>query len=142
MLAEQATARMQAMHALVGELARSAPASDEVMQELARVEGRQGDAARQAEALEAKLAELAAGPERIDALQSKATLIELLEAVRTNLATVNEQKAMVDRLNERLANVQFVIQEAHQTLQMLNQERELVERLDDSIRQLHKGTRP
>ena len=107
-----------------------------VVRPMERVEGRQGEVVRQAEALEAKLAELADSPERIDALQSKATLIELLEAVRTNLATVHEQKAMVDRRNERLASVQFVIQEAHQTLQMMNQERELVERLDDSIRQL------
>jgi hypothetical protein len=72
----------------------------------------------------------------VDALQSKAALTDLLDGVRRNLKTVNEQKAMVDELNGRLASVQFVIQEAHRTLRMLNQERELVERIDEGIRHL------
>jgi phage shock protein A len=77
-----------------------------------------------------------------DALQSKAALSDLLDGVRLNLKTVNEQKTMVDELNGRLASVQFVIQEAHRTLQMLNQERELVERIDESIRHLRSRGAP
>jgi hypothetical protein len=47
---------------------------------------------------------------------------------------------MVDQLNGRLANVQSVIQEAQTTLRALNQERELLKRIDQSIRQLrHSG---
>ncbi|HEY5618202.1 MAG TPA: hypothetical protein VIK60_09660 [Vicinamibacterales bacterium] len=75
-----------------------------------------------------------------DAAQSKATLTDLLEGVRVNLETVSEQKAMVDKLNGRLANVQFVIQEAQNTLRMLNQERELVERIEQSIRQMRASS--
>jgi chromosome segregation ATPase len=74
-----------------------------------------------------------------NAVQSKATLTALLEGVQANLKTVTDQKAMVDQLNGRLANVRFVIEEAHQTLRMLNQERVLVERIDESLRLLRAG---
>jgi ABC-type transporter Mla subunit MlaD len=84
------------------------------------------------------MAAAAATKERIaaDAAQSRTRLTELLEQARANLKTVSEQKAMVDQLNGRLASVQFVIQEAQNTVRMLNQERELVERLEESLRQL------
>jgi hypothetical protein len=57
-----------------------------------------------------------------------------------NLRTTSEQKEMVDQLNGRLASVQSVIQEAQTTLRALDQERELLKRIDQSIRQLrHSG---
>jgi DNA repair exonuclease SbcCD ATPase subunit len=71
-----------------------------------------------------------------DVLQSKSTMTDLLEGARLNLRAASEQKEMVDQLNGRLANVQSVIQEAQTTLRVLNQERELLERIDQSIRQL------
>jgi hypothetical protein len=71
-----------------------------------------------------------------DVLQSKAMMTDLLEGARLNLRTASEQKEMVDQLNGRLANVQSVIQEAQTTLRVLNEERELLERIDQSIRQL------
>jgi len=86
---------------------------------------------------EAKIAAIDARRRDVDEVQAKATLItNLLEDVRVNLETVSEQKAVVDHLNERLAGVQFVIQEAQNTLRMLSQERELAERIEQSIRQL------
>jgi uncharacterized coiled-coil protein SlyX len=63
-------------------------------------------------------------------------MTDLLEGARLNLRAASEQKEMVDQLNGRLANVQSVIQEAQTTLRVLNQERELLERIDESIRQL------
>jgi hypothetical protein len=75
-----------------------------------------------------------------DVLQSKSTITDLVEGARMNLRTASEQKEMVDQLNGRLANVQSVIQEAQTTLRALNQERELLKRIDQSIRQLrHSG---
>jgi len=71
-----------------------------------------------------------------DVLQSESTITDLVEGARMNLRTASEQKEMVDQLNGRLANVQSVIREAHTTLRALNQERELLERIDQSIRQL------
>jgi chromosome segregation ATPase len=74
-----------------------------------------------------------------DAARSKDTLARLMAEARASLATASEQRAMVDRLNGRLAGVQFVVEEAQNTLRMLNQERELVERIEQSLREL--GTR-
>jgi GTP1/Obg family GTP-binding protein len=75
-----------------------------------------------------------------DVLQSKSTITDLVEGARMNLRTASEQKEMVDQLNGRLANVQSVIEEAQTTLRALNQERELLKRIDQSIRQLrHSG---
>jgi DNA repair exonuclease SbcCD ATPase subunit len=73
-----------------------------------------------------------------DVLQSKSTITDLVEGARMNLRTASEQKEMVDQLNGRLANVQSVIQEAQTTLRALNQERELLKRIDQSIRQLRE----
>ncbi|MGH9253337.1 MAG: hypothetical protein ACRD3C_02075, partial [Vicinamibacterales bacterium] len=73
-----------------------------------------------------------------DAAQSRVTLTDLLEHVRENLAAARGQKAMVDQLNGRLANVQSVMQEARNALLTLNKERELVERIEQSIRQLRE----
>jgi hypothetical protein len=60
----------------------------------------------------------------------------LLRDVRIHLETINEQKAVIDHVNEKLANVDFVMQEAQNTLRMLNQERELAQRIEQSIKQL------
>jgi hypothetical protein len=61
---------------------------------------------------------------------------DLLEGARLNLQAASEQKEMMDQLNGRLTNVQSVIEEAQSALRVLNQERELLERIDQSIRQL------
>ena len=73
----------------------------------------------------------------IEEVQSKTTLItNLLEDVRVNLETVGEQKAVVDHIIDRLAKLEFVTVEAQNTLRMLSQERELAERIEQSIKQL------
>lgn len=90
-----------------------------------------------AAAADDKIASIDARRRDVEEVQSKTTLISnLLEDVRVNLETVSEQKAMVDHLTEKLSNVQFVMQEAQNTLRMLSQERELAERIEQSIRQL------
>jgi chromosome segregation ATPase len=86
---------------------------------------------------EEKIASIEARRRDVEEVQSKTTLISnLLEDVRVNLETVGEQKTMVDQLTDKLAKVQFVMQEAQNTLRMLSQERELAERIEQSIRQL------
>lgn len=70
-------------------------------------------------------------------MQTKANLIaNLLEDVRVNLETLGEQKAVIDHLSEKLARLEFVMQEAQNTLRMLSHERELAERIEQSIKQL------
>ena len=70
-------------------------------------------------------------------MHSKTTLISnLLGDVRVNLESVAEQKAVVDHIVDRLAKLEFVMLEAQNTLRMLNQERELAQGIEKSIKQL------
>jgi hypothetical protein len=69
-----------------------------------------------------------------------AMIANLLEDVRVNLETVSEQKAVVDHLTEKLGNVEFVMQDAQNTLRMLTSERQLAERIEQSIKQLRVRT--
>jgi myosin heavy subunit len=165
-LAEEAAERMKAMHALVDQLTGTSVVDQLVEaltrvqalqhESVARAESfeqNMAEFARRSDeidqmlrviaeqnASEAATGEIAArgDVDRVaaDVLQSKSTVTDLLEGARLNLRTASEQKEMVDQLNGRLANVQSVIQEAHSTLRVLNQERELLERIDQSIRQL------
>jgi hypothetical protein len=74
-------------------------------------------------------------------VQSKTSLISnLLEDVRVNLETLGEQKAVIDHVAERLARMEFVMQEAQNTLRNLQHERELAERIEESIKQLRSRT--
>ena len=73
----------------------------------------------------------------VEEVHSKTTLISnLLGDVRVNLESVSEQKAIVDQIVDRLAKLEFVMVEAQNTLRVLNQERELAERIEQSIKQL------
>jgi hypothetical protein len=86
---------------------------------------------------EEKFVVLKAQSKTVDEVQSKANLISnLITDVRVNLETLSEEKAVVDHLTEKLARFEFVMQEAQNTLRMLSHERELAERIEQSIKQL------
>ena len=67
-------------------------------------------------------------------------MLLLLEDVSVNLETLGEQKSVIDHLTEKLARIDFTMQEAQNTLQTLTHERELAERIEQSIRQLRTRT--
>jgi chromosome segregation ATPase len=76
----------------------------------------------------------------VEEVHAKTTMISnLLGDVRVNLESVAEQKAVVDHIVDRLAKLESVMLEAQNTLRMLNQERELAERIEKSIKQLRVG---
>ena len=62
--------------------------------------------------------------------------MHLLEDVRLNLETLSEQKAVVDHVAEKVAQLDFMLQEARNTLRTLQHERELAERIEQGIKQL------
>ena len=77
----------------------------------------------------------------VDEVQSKTSLISnLLEDVRVNLEMLGEQKAVIDHVGEKLGRLEFVMQEAQNTLDTLQHERELAERIEESIKQLRART--
>lgn len=90
---------------------------------------------------EDKIAIIESRRKTVDEVQSKTNLISnLLEDVRVNLETLGEQKAVIDHLSEKLVRLEFVMQEAQNTLRMLNHERELAERIEQSIKALRTRT--
>jgi len=52
--------------------------------------------------------------------------------VRVNLETLGEQKAVIDHVADKLARLEFVMQEAQNTLHTLQHERELAERIEET----------
>jgi hypothetical protein len=59
-----------------------------------------------------------------------------------NLETLGEQKAVIDHVAEKLARLEFMMQEAQNTMRTLQHERELAERIEQSIKQLRARTAP
>ena len=57
-----------------------------------------------------------------------------------NLETLGEQKAVVDHVAERVGRMEFAMQEAQTVLQSLQHERQLAERIEQSIKQLRART--
>ena len=80
----------------------------------------------------------------LEEVENKANaILDLLDDVRINVETIGEQKAVVDRVAQTVAQLEFRLQEARSTLGALQHERELAERLEQGIRQLSlKTVRP
>ena len=88
-----------------------------------------------------KIAAIEGRRKMVDEVQSKTSLISnLLEDVRVNLETLGEQKAVIDHVADKLARLEFTMQEAQNTLRTLQHERELAERIEQSIKQLRART--
>ncbi|HEY6353853.1 MAG TPA: hypothetical protein VIY30_05140, partial [Burkholderiaceae bacterium] len=52
------------------------------------------------------------------------------------LEMLGEQRAVVDHVGEKLARLDFTVQEAHNTLRALQREREVAERIEQGIKAL------
>jgi hypothetical protein len=73
----------------------------------------------------------------VDEVQTKANaIVHLLDDVRINLEMLGEQKAVVDHVAEKSAQLEFMLQEARNATRNLQHERELAERIEMSIKQL------
>jgi hypothetical protein len=60
----------------------------------------------------------------------------MLQDINVNLEMLGEQRAVVDHVGEKLARLDFTLQEAHNTLRALQREREMAERIEQSIKAL------
>jgi hypothetical protein len=49
---------------------------------------------------------------------------------------LGEQKAVIDHVGEKLARLDFMVHEAQNTLRALQREREIAERIEESIKTL------
>ena len=77
----------------------------------------------------------------VEEVQSKANaIVHLLADVRINLESLGEQKTVVDHTAEKVARLEFMLQEARNTLRALQHERELAERIESNVKQLRSKT--
>ena len=92
---------------------------------------------------EEKLGLIMARRKLVDEVEVKTQMItNLLADVRLNLETLGEQKSLVDHLSEKLARIDFITQEAQNTLKSLQRERELAERIEQGVKQLRSRSLP
>ena len=69
-------------------------------------------------------------------------IVHLLDDVRVNLEMLGEQKAVVDHVAEKVAQLEFMLHEARNTQRSLQVERETAERIAANIKQLRAKTGP
>ena len=88
--------------------------------------------------VERKVAEQAKAMAERDALEeSRANSItNMLGDINVNLEMLSEQRAVIDHVGEKVARLDFTVQEAQNTLRALQHEREVAERVEQGIKAL------
>ena len=88
---------------------------------------------------DAKIADIDARGRMVEEVQTRATAItNLLDDINVNLEMLGEQRAVIDHVGEKLARLDFMVQEAQNTLRALQREREVAERIEQGIKSLRK----
>ena len=73
----------------------------------------------------------------VEDVQTRANgIANLLDDINVNLEMLVEQRAVIDHVGERLARLDFMVQEAQNTLRALQREREVAERIEQGIKSL------
>jgi hypothetical protein len=115
--------RLEQMHKATGELEGLRATLDSLL-------GRAG-------ALESKIATIESRRPLVDEVQACTVAItHVLSDVQVNLEMLNEQRAVIDHVGDQLARLDFTVQEAQSTLQALQREREVAERIEQGIKAL------
>jgi prefoldin subunit 5 len=113
--------RLEQMHKATGELEGLRATLDSLL-------GRAG-------ALESKIATIESRRPLVDEVHAcTATITHVLGDVQVNLEMLNEQRAVIDHVGDQLARLDFTVQEAQNTLRALQREREMAERIEQSIK--------
>jgi hypothetical protein len=72
----------------------------------------------------------------MEAVCERENLKKALRRVKANKGSLGEQKAVVDHVAEKVAQLECMLQEARNTLRTLHHEREVAERIEQGIKQL------
>ena len=93
---------------------------------------------RSVAAFEARLNELGRSAEAVEQkVQTRAdSVTHMLGDMNLNLEMLGEQRAVIDHVGEKLARLDFTVQEAQNTLRALQREREVAERIEQGIKAL------
>ncbi len=86
---------------------------------------------------DAKISNIETRRKAVEEVQSRATAItHMLGDINMNLEMLSEQRAVIDDVGEKLARLDFTVQEAQNTLRALQREREVAERIEQGIKAL------
>ena len=90
---------------------------------------------------DAKIADIESRRRLVEEVQTRANAItNLLDDINVNLEMLGEQRAVIDHVGEKLARLDFMVQEAQNTLRALQREREVAERIEQGIKSLRART--
>ena len=73
----------------------------------------------------------------MEEVETRANAItHMLGDINVNLEMLSEQRSVIDHVGEKLARLDFTVQEAQNTLRSLQREREVAERIEQGIKAL------
>jgi chromosome segregation ATPase len=88
-----------------------------------------------------KIVAIDARRKMVEEVQTRANAItNLLDDINVNLEMLGEQRAVIDHVGEKLARLDFMVQEAQNTLRALQREREVAERIEQGIKALRASS--
>ena len=88
-----------------------------------------------------KIVAIDARRKMVEEVQTRANAItNLLDDINVNLEMLGEQRAVIDHVGEKLARLDFMVQEAQNTLRALQREREMAERIEQGIKALRASS--
>ena len=89
------------------------------------------------EQTDVKIAAVASRHKTVEEVQARANAItHMLGDIQLNLEMLGEQRAVVDHVGEQLARLDYTVQQAQNTLRALQREREVAERIEQSMKAL------
>ena len=88
-----------------------------------------------------KIAQIESRRKMVEEVQTRANAItNLLDDINVNLEMLGEQRAVIDHVGEKIARLDFMVQEAQNTLRALQREREVAERIEQGIKALRANS--
>ncbi len=140
---EQIVGAVKAQADAVRDVAASAKA------DLDQVLGQRGEVSALRQQIDQLLASTSETDEKIRLVEERKSLVETVQAqtntivnmmgdVRVTLETLTEHSAVMDVVADKVSRLDFAVQQAQNTLHMLQQERELAEQIDRARRQLRR----
>ncbi len=84
-----------------------------------------------------KITQIEARRKTVEEVETRANAItHMLGDINVNLEMLSEQRSVIDHVGEKLARLDFTVQEAQNTLRSLQREREVAERIEQGIKAL------
>jgi chromosome segregation ATPase len=90
-----------------------------------------------------KIATIESQRKMVEEVQARANgIVHMLEDLNVNLDMLGGQRAAVDHAGEKLARLEFTLQEANNTVRALQREREAAERIQQANKSVRAGGTP